>query len=148
MLFSGERLAKDGQAGRCSTDGFLVPASSSNNKHHFKSSKVLPRRIVIIPVDEKDKQCGCGKEKTFIRYEIKEKLDYKPATFEIVEEKREVLGCPVKCEKSVVMACAPKRILPKVPVTEDLLAHVILSKFDDRQPLYKLGYLFYKKSLS
>ena len=49
-----------------------------------------------------------------------------------------MLGCPVKCEKSVVMACAPKRILPKVPVTEDLLAHVILSKFDDRQPLYHL----------
>ncbi len=53
-----------------------------------------------------------------------------------MEEKREVLGCPVKCEKSVVIACAPKRILPKVPVTGDLLAHVILSKFDDRQPLY------------
>ena len=138
MLFSGERLAKDGQAGRCSMDGFLAPAFSSNDKHHFKSNKVLPRRIVIIPVDEKDKQCGCGKEKTLIRYEIKEKLDYKPATFEIVEEKREVLGCPVKCEKSVVTACAPKRILPKVPVTEDLLAHVILSKFDDRQPLYHL----------
>ena len=51
------------------------------------------------------------KEKTLIRYEIKEKLDYKPATFEIVEEKREVLGCPMKCEKSVVMACAPKRII-------------------------------------
>ena len=83
--------------------------------------------VTIIPVDEKDKQCGCGKEKTLIRYEIKEKLDYKPATFEIVEEKREVLGCPVKCEKSVVMACAPKHILPKVPVTEDLLADVILS---------------------
>ena len=36
------------------------------------------------------------------------------------------------------MACAPKRKLPKVPVTEDLLAHVILSKFDDRQTLYHL----------
>ena len=55
-----------------------------------------------------------------------------------MEEKREVLSCPVKCEKSVVIAYAPKRILPKVPVTEDLLAHVILSKFDDRQPLYHL----------
>ena len=33
------------------------------------------------------------KEKTLIHYEIKEKLDSKPATFEIVEEKREVLGC-------------------------------------------------------
>ena len=69
---------------------------------------------------------------------IKEKLDYKPATFEIVEEQREVLACPVECEKSVVMACAPKRILPKVPVTEDLLAHVIISKFDDGQPFYHL----------
>ena len=36
------------------------------------------------------------------------------------------------------MACASKRILPKVPVTEDLLAHVILSEFDDGQLLYHL----------
>ena len=59
------------------------------------------------------------KEKTLIRHEINENLDYKPATFEMAEEEREVLGCPVKYEKSVVMACEPKRILPKVPVTED-----------------------------
>ena len=32
------------------------------------------------------------KEKTLIRYEIKEKLDYKPATFEIVEEKEKYWG--------------------------------------------------------
>ena len=33
-----------------------VPARFRKNK--LKSSKVLPRRIVIIPVDEKDKQCA------------------------------------------------------------------------------------------
>ena len=114
----------------------LVPAHKRKKKS--KSNKVLPRRIIIVPVAEKDKQCGCGKEKNLIRYEITEKLDYRPATFEIVEEQREVLVCPQECEKSIVTANAPKRILPKVPVTENLLAHVIVSKFDDRQPLYHL----------
>jgi hypothetical protein len=33
-----------------------VPAHKRKKK--LKSSKVLPRRIVIIPVDEKDKQCA------------------------------------------------------------------------------------------
>lgn len=56
----------------------------------------------------------------------------------MVEEKREVLACPVECEKSVVMVCASKRILPKVPVTEDFLVHISISKFDDRQPLYRM----------
>ena len=114
----------------------LVPTHKRKKKS--KSNKVLPRRIMIIPVAEKERQCACGKQKQFIRYAITEKLDYKPAPFEIVEEQREVLACPQECKKSMVTANVPKRILPKVPVTENLLAHVIISKFDDRQTLYHL----------
>ena len=112
----------------------LAPAHKRKKKS--KSNKVLPRRIIIIPVAQRDKQCACGKQMNFIRYKFTEKLDYKPTIFEIVEEQRKVLACPQECEKSMVTANAPKRILPKVPVTENLLAHVIISKFDDRQPLY------------
>ena len=80
----------------------LVPEHKRKKKS--KSNKVLPRRIVIVPVDEKDKQCACGKEKSVICYAITEKPDYQPATFEIVEERREVLACPHECEKSMVTA--------------------------------------------
>ena len=107
-----------------------VPAHKRKMKS--KSNKELPKRIVIIPVEDSDKQCACGGKKTVIRYEITERLHYQPATFEIVEERREVVACQNDCEQSITTAAAPKRILPKVPVTNSLLAHIIVSKFDDR----------------
>ena len=117
-------------------DETTVP--SHKRKKRSKSNKELPRRIVIVPVEEKDKQCACGNEKSLIRYEVTEKLDYRPATFEIVEQRREVMACKYDCEQSIITASVPPTILPKVPVTESLLAHIIVSKFDDRQPLYHL----------
>ena len=117
-------------------DETTIPAHK--RKKRSKSNKELPRRIVIVPVEEKDKQCACGNEKSLIRYEVTEKLDYRPATFEIVEQRREVVACKNDCEHSIITASVPPTILPKVPVTESLLAHIIVSKFDDRQPLYHL----------
>lgn len=48
------------------------------------------------------------------------------------------MACKNDCEQPIITASAPPTILPKVPVTESLLAHIIVSKFDDRQPLYHL----------
>ena len=80
-----------------------------------------------------------------IRYEILEKIDYHPATFEFVEERREVVACKKACDNSIIMAKVPKRMLPKVPVTDSLLAHIIVSKCDDRQPLNHLQETHRKK---
>ena len=66
------------------------------------SSLVKPFQEELLSFPLMKKINGALKEKTLIRYEIKGKLGYKPATFEMVEERREVLGCPVKCEKSEV----------------------------------------------
>ena len=60
-----------------------------------------------MPVGEKDKQCTCGNEKSLIRYEITEKLDYRPAAFEIVEHRREVVACKNDCEQSIITASVP-----------------------------------------
>ena len=72
------------------------------------------------------------KEKTLIRYEIEENLDYRTAVFEVVQQRREVVACKKDCEELIITARVPPTILPKVPVTESLLAHIIISKFDDR----------------
>ena len=87
--------------------------SAHKRRKRSKSNKELPRRIVIIPVEEKDKQCACGNEKTLIRYEVTEKLDYRPATFEIVEQRREVVACKNDCEQSIITACVPPDNLTK-----------------------------------
>ena len=67
---------------------------SHKRRKRTKSHNELPRRIVIIPVKEKDRQCACGNEKSLIRYEITEKMDYQSATFEIVEEKKRSASLP------------------------------------------------------
>jgi transposase len=100
----------------------------------------LPTREVIIPVPAEDRVCACGCEKKVIRYEQKEKLNFIPAIFEMVIEKREVVACPKNCgsELAIQTAPAPKAILPKARVSESLLAHIAVSKVLDRQPLYHL----------
>jgi transposase len=75
-------------------------APAHKRKKRSKSNKELPRRIVIVPVEEKDKQCACGQEKSVILYEVTEKLDYCPAILEIVEQRREVVACKNDREKS------------------------------------------------
>ncbi|HEV2524587.1 MAG TPA: transposase, partial [Gammaproteobacteria bacterium] len=103
-----------------------------------KNKRDIPRRAVIIPVPEEQRQCSCGCQKTFIRYEMKELYNYQPAVFEIIEQKREVVACPKGCDGAIVTAPAPLQVLPKVRVTEEFLSFLIVSKLDDRQPLYHL----------
>ena len=98
----------------------------------------LPTRIEIIPVNEEDMVCACGEQKKVIRYEKKLLLHYQPAVHELIEQRREVAVCAKGCDHSVITAPAPLHILPKIKVTEELLAFLIVSKMEDRQPLYHL----------
>ena len=113
-----------------------VPAHRRKSKK--KSNKDLPRRIEIIPVSETDKQCACGCTKTVIRYETKEIVHFQPAEFYIIEQKREVVACSNGCDAAMITAPAPKHILPKIKASEEFLAFLIISKMEDRQPLYHL----------
>jgi transposase len=103
-----------------------------------KSEKELPRRIEIIPLSDEERQCTCGSCKTVIRYETKELLHYQPCIIEIVEQRREVAVCLKGCDHAMVTALAPKQILPKIKATEEFLSFLVVSKLDDRQPLYHL----------
>ncbi len=63
---------------------------------------------------------------------------YQPTVFEMIVQKREVVACPKGCDGSMKTAPGPLQILPKAKVTEEFLAFLIVSKLDDRQPLYHL----------
>jgi transposase len=56
----------------------------------------------------------------------------------MIEQRREVAVCSKGCDGSIVTAPAPKQVLPKVKVTEEFLSFLVVSKLDDRQPLYHL----------
>ena len=75
---------------------------------------------------------------TVIRYETKESIHYQPCILEILEQRREVAVCPKGCDDSIITATAPLHVLPKIKATEAFLAFLVVSKLDDRQPLYHL----------
>jgi transposase len=99
----------------------------------------IPHQEVIIPVEETQRICGCcNAEKAVIGYESSQRLNYQPAVFEIITEKREKRACRNGCEGGVVTAPLRPRVLPKCKATESLLAYICVSKVLDRQPLYHL----------
>ena len=112
----------------------FITVPEHKRRTHKGFPKHLPRREVIIKAE--DDICSCGKKKRLVRYIITEILNIIPAVYEVIVQKREVLGCSCGCAGSISTAANPKRILPKVMVTESTLADIIISKFHDRQPLY------------
>ena len=113
-----------------------IPAHSRNKKS--KSKKDFPRRIEIISLNEQEKICSCGACKEVISYEKKESLHHQQEVFEIVEQRREIAVCPKGCDGSIITAPAPLHILPKIKATEEFLSFLVVSKLEDRQPLYHL----------
>lgn len=115
-----------------------TPVAAYVRKKKHKNKKDLPVRIEIIRVTDEQKQCTCGKCKQVIRYETKHMVHHQKAVHEIIEQRREVVACTNGCDGEIVTAPAPLHILPKVKATEEFLAFLVVSKLDDRQPLYHL----------
>jgi transposase len=123
-------------AGKIIADDIEVAAYARKKKN--KSEKNIPVRVEIIPVADEHKQCSCGKCKQVIRYETKRMVHYQKAINEVIEQRREVVACVDGCNGEIITALAPLLVLPKVKATEEFLAFLIVSKLDDRQPLYHL----------
>jgi transposase len=75
--------------------------------------------------------------KTRIGESVSEKLEYEPASFTVIETVRAKYACP-DCHDGVVEAPVPPQAIEKGLAGEGLLAHVIVSKYVDHLPLYRL----------
>lgn len=106
----------------------------------------LPRRVVVVDVEESAKLCACGQSKERIGEERSEKLDYIPSRLEVVATVRPKYACP-RCHEGVVMAAAPVQAVEKGLAAEGLLAHVVVSKYVDHLPLYRLERIFAREGV-
>ncbi len=130
------KFAEANTAGESIAGEIKVAAPIRKKKN--KSEKNIPVRVEIISVPDEQKQCSCGKCKQLIRYETKRLMHHQPAVYEIIEQRREVVACKDGCDGEIITAPAPIHILPKVKATEEFLSFLVVSKLDDRQPLYHL----------
>ena len=99
-------------------------------------SQEFPREQVIHDLSERGKVCRCGHLLHKIGEETSEQLDYIPATFRIIQNVRYKYACG-SCQEVLRTAPAPKVPLPKSIASPGLLAHVLVSKFQDHLPLYR-----------
>jgi transposase len=102
----------------------------------------LPRIEVIHDLAESEKQCACGSRLSRIGEEVCEKLDIIPAKVQVIRHIRYKYACK-GCEgvesetPTVLIAPAPPQLIPKSMATPGLLAHIVVSKFEDALPFHR-----------
>ena len=96
----------------------------------------LPREVIEHDVPEHEKQCACGCVKQRIGEEVTEQLDVIPAQIKVIQHVRPKYACN-RCDEGVVIAPMPTLFLPKSMAAPSLIAHTIISKYQDHLPLYR-----------
>lgn len=105
----------------------------------------LEREQIVHDLPEEEKSCPCcGKMRHVIGRETSEQLDYVPAKVKVLEHVRLKYACP-ECEKNaaeggpqITIAEKPLSPIEKGLAAPGLLSYVIVSKYGDHLPLYRL----------
>jgi transposase len=115
-------------------------APPAERRRAVRVLKGLPRVIEQIDVPEGEKSCPCcGESMSSFGHESSEQLHYIPARLEVHETQRLKYSCG-HCHGAVVRAQLPA--LPPIPksmASASLLAYLIVSKFADGLPLYRIA---------
>lgn len=103
----------------------------------------LPRERVVIDLTEAEKACpGCGTPRVRIGEDVSVRLDYRPACLFHRETARPTYVCR-HCERKggpiqAAQAPLPPEPIPRGTTAAGLLAYVVVSKYCDHWPLYRL----------
>jgi transposase len=110
--------------------------------------KELPREPKVVPVPETERVCeGCGAIKKCIGYRTSEILEFVPAHFKVIEEKREKLACPT-CPEQGVTTAASEKVMDRGRPGPGLLANLLVQKFQDAMPLYRQAQAYERSGVS
>ena len=104
----------------------------------------LPREDLRHPAPCSCPSCGGALRK--IADDVTETLDYVPGRFKVIRHIREKLSCRV-CD-TVVAAPAPDHAIARGRAGAGLLAHIVVSKYDDHLPLYRQAEIFARDGVS
>ena len=132
------------------------PPEPSVEVHAFRRGKPrrqplppdLPRETVVIDLPDEEKLCHCGDQRPCIGEEVHEKLDIIPAQVKVIRTVRKVYGLCNKCDGvemsggAVKVAPVEPQLLPKSIATEGLIAYILISKFCDGLPFYRMEKIF------
>ena len=88
---------------------------------------------------------SCGGALRRIGEDVTETLDYVPGRFKVIRHVREKLSCRA-CD-TIVAALAPDHAIVRGRAGAGLLAHIVVSKYDDHLPLYRQAEIFAREGV-
>jgi transposase len=101
----------------------------------------LPREVIRYEIPADQLVCPAdGSRLVEIGVEVSEQLDIIPQQIRVIRHERVQYACEI-CDHGLKVAPMPPRIIPKGLFTESALAWIILSKFMDGLPLYRIAAL-------
>lgn len=101
-------------------------------------SRDLPREIVAHDLTPEEAICTCcGKPMVKIGEDVSEIVELIPAQFQVQEHRRAKYACS-RCKETVVTAPGPEKLIEKGLPGPGLLAHVVVSKYEQHLPLTRL----------
>jgi transposase len=102
----------------------------------------LPREVVDHDLAEAERPCpSCGENRRRIGCETSEQLEFVPAVLKVIEHRRWKYACR-RCQEQVVIAPVPNKPIAKGLPGPGLLSSVVVSKYADHLPLYRLEDVF------
>lgn len=87
----------------------------------------------------------CGGELRAAGEDVSEMLEWVPARYKVLRHVRPKFSCP-RCQK-LLQAPAPARPIARGLAGPGLLAHVIVSKYQDHLPLYRQSQIFAREGI-
>ncbi len=105
----------------------------------------LPRRTVVHTPQGRCDCAACGTGLREIGQDVSEVLDYEPGSFHVVRHVRPRLAC-ASCH-TITQALAPSRPVDRCLAGAGLLTHILVSKFADHTPLYRLCQIYGREGI-
>lgn len=116
-----------------------------------RGAKSLPKNLervrVLDDLSDAEKVCaGCSKPMRRIGEDVRQKLDYVPASLVIKEHVRPKYACPC-CHDGVHSRAPAPQVIPKGIAGPCLLTYVLVSKYVDHLPLHRQEAIFARQGV-
>ena len=128
------------------------PSSAGEPTSPPDDKKKSPRRALPAHLPSRDvvhePSCtcpACGGEMRKVGEDVTEILDYIPGRFEVVRHIRPALSCR-QCER-MVQSPMPSLPIERGQAGPGLLAHILVSKYCDHQPLYRQSGIYAREGV-
>ena len=137
------------EASQAATEATQPSSTQTDSKRRSRPARNplpedLPREVVThLPAHSNCPDCG-GALRQFGE-DVSEQLERIPATFKVIRHVRPKFACAA-CEH-VVEAPAPERPIHRGLPGPALLAHVLVSKYADHQPLYRQSQIYAREGV-